>query len=44
MQTILSFLHASSRWVDEHMGWFLTNGNKQFQPLEGGVEGQSSDF
>jgi hypothetical protein len=34
MQSFLSILHASSGWVNEHLGWFLTNGNKQFRLLD----------
>mgnify|MGYP006889504633 CR=1 FL=1 len=29
MQNFLSLLRAVSQWVNIHLGWFLTNGNKQ---------------
>lgn len=44
MQTILSILHASSSWVNEHLGWFFTNGNKQVQRLDGHAEGGASEL
>jgi hypothetical protein len=44
MQKILQFLHASSSWVDQHLGWFLTNGNKQVHSVDTHSDGGVAEF